>query len=45
MDITETGLENVAWMHVTQNKNYWVALVNTVMNLRVPLKARNLLTS
>jgi hypothetical protein len=32
-------------MHVTQDRDQCRALVNMVMNLRVPLKAKNLLTS
>jgi len=26
------------WIHLAQNKKQWRALVNTVMNLRVPQK-------
>jgi hypothetical protein len=33
--------ENVNWMHLTQNRRQLRALVNVIMNLRVPLKARN----
>jgi hypothetical protein len=28
--------EVVDWIHVAQNRDQWRALVNTVMNLRVP---------
>jgi len=26
----------VDWIHLAQDRNQWLALVNTVMNLRVP---------
>jgi hypothetical protein len=36
MDLREIGWEGVDWMHVAQDMDQWRALVNTVMNLRVP---------
>jgi hypothetical protein len=30
MDLREIGWEGVGWIDVTQNKNQWLALVNTV---------------
>jgi len=36
MNIRETGLESVEWMHLAQDRNQWGAAVNTLMNLRVP---------
>jgi len=36
MDIKETGWECVDWIHVAQDRDQWRAVVNTVMNLRVP---------
>jgi hypothetical protein len=36
MDLRETGFEDVDWIHWAQDRDRWRALVNTVMNLRVP---------
>jgi hypothetical protein len=36
MDLRETGCKGVDWMHLAQDRFRWRALVNTVMNLRVP---------
>jgi hypothetical protein len=36
MDIKEIVLESSDWIHVAQDRDQWCALVNTVMNLRVP---------
>jgi hypothetical protein len=36
MDLREIGWEVVDWTHVTQDRDQWQALVNTVMNLQVP---------
>jgi hypothetical protein len=36
MDLRETGLEGVDWVHLAQDRDRWRAVVNTVMNLRVP---------
>jgi hypothetical protein len=36
MDLREIGWRGVDWMHVTQDRDKWRAVVNTVMNLRVP---------
>jgi hypothetical protein len=44
-DITEIGWEGVDWMHLAQERNSWWAVVNTVINLRVPQNAGNFLTS
>jgi hypothetical protein len=41
----EDGWEGVDWMHVAQDTDRWRAVVNTVMNLRVPQKAENFFTS
>jgi ribosome biogenesis protein Nip4 len=36
MDLREMGFGDVDWIHLAQGKDRWRALVNTVMNLRVP---------
>jgi hypothetical protein len=36
MDLREIGWDDVDWMHVAQNREQWWALVNMVMNLRIP---------
>jgi hypothetical protein len=36
MNLKEIGWEVVDWIYVTQNRDKLKALVNTVMNLRVP---------
>jgi hypothetical protein len=36
IDIREIGWDGVGWMDLAQDRDQWRALVNTVMNLRVP---------
>jgi hypothetical protein len=36
MGLRETVRENVDWMHLSQAKDRWRAVVNTVTNLRSP---------
>jgi hypothetical protein len=36
MDLREIGWEVVDWIHLAQERDRWRALVNTVMNPRVP---------
>jgi hypothetical protein len=36
MDLRETGFVDVDWIHLAQDRDRLRALVNTVMNLRVP---------
>jgi hypothetical protein len=36
MDLLETGLGGVDWIGLAQDRYRWRALVNAVMNLRVP---------
>jgi len=35
----------VDWMHLSQDGDMWQSFVNTLMNLRVPMKAGNFLSS
>jgi hypothetical protein len=37
----EIGWKGMDWIHLAQDRDRWWALVNTVMNLQVPLKAGN----
>jgi hypothetical protein len=36
MDLGEVGFGDVDWIRLAQDRDRWRALVNTVMNLRVP---------
>jgi hypothetical protein len=36
MDLREIGWDGMDWIDLAQNRDHWRALVNTVMNLRVP---------
>jgi hypothetical protein len=45
MDLTEIGWVSMDWMHLAQDRDQWRALVNTVMNLRVPQMAGNFFNS
>jgi hypothetical protein len=36
MDLGEVGWGAVDWIRLAQDRNRWRALVNSVMNLRVP---------
>jgi hypothetical protein len=46
-DITEHFRKESLWtgLHLAQDRDQWRAVVNTVMKLWFPLKARNFLTS
>jgi hypothetical protein len=45
MDLWEIGFGDMNWIYLAQDRDRWRALVNTIMNLRVPLNAGNFLTS
>jgi hypothetical protein len=36
IDLREIGWDGVDWINLAQDSDKWRALVNTVMNLRVP---------
>jgi hypothetical protein len=38
-NLMETEWKGVYWMQLVQNREQWRALINTVMNFRVPYKA------
>jgi hypothetical protein len=42
MDLGEVGWDDVDWIGLVQDRNRWRALVNSVLNLRVPLNAGKL---
>ena len=45
MDLQEVGGGCGDWMELAQDRDSWQALVSMVMNLQVPKKAGNFLTS
>jgi hypothetical protein len=36
MDVRQIGWDGMDWIHPAQDRDKWRALMNTVMNLRVP---------
>jgi hypothetical protein len=36
MDLVDVGLGDADWIGLAQDRDWWRALVNSVMNLRVP---------
>jgi hypothetical protein len=36
IDLRDMGREGIDWIDLAQGRDQWRALVNTVMNLRVP---------
>jgi hypothetical protein len=45
MDLKKTESEGVDWIVLTWDRNSWRDFVNTVMNIRIPQKTGNFLTS
>jgi len=45
MDLKRSRGKVVDWIHLAQVRGQWWALVDTVMNLRVPYKVGNFLSS
>jgi hypothetical protein len=36
MDLREIRMDGIDWIDLAQNRDQWRALVNTIVNLRVP---------
>jgi hypothetical protein len=36
IDVREIGWDGIDWIDLTEDRDHWRALVNTVMNLQVP---------
>jgi hypothetical protein len=45
MDLREIVWDGTDWIDLAQDRDQWRALVNTVMNIRVPQNARKFLSS
>jgi hypothetical protein len=45
VDIRTIGWDGMDWIDLSQNRDQWRALVNTVINLRVPQNAGKFLNS
>jgi hypothetical protein len=36
MDLREIGWDDMVWIYLAQDRDQWRAIVNTIMNFRVP---------
>jgi hypothetical protein len=45
MNLREMGWDGMDWIDLVQDRDQWRALVNTIINLRVPQNARKFLSS
>jgi hypothetical protein len=45
MDLQEVGWVDMDWIDMAQDRDRWRAVVNAVMNLRIPQNAEDFLTS
>jgi hypothetical protein len=45
VDLREIGWDDINWIDLAQDRDQWRALVNTIMNLRVPLNVGKFLSS
>jgi hypothetical protein len=45
VDLREIGIDGTNWIRLAQNRIQWRAFVNTVMDLRIPLKNQDIFTS
>jgi hypothetical protein len=45
IDLREIGWDGMDWIDLAQDRSKWRALVNTVMNIRVPKNAEKFLSN